>query len=93
MSHQNANHDGVGNSIGMQHFYPPPRLPQSHWVRYDVDYQTSLPTTVIATVGGVEARIMLGSGAGSSYISSNLLTALNLKPYRTERRVIEQMFR
>ena len=35
---------------------------------------------------------MLDSGAGSSYISSNLLTKLNLKPYRTERRVIEQMY-
>ena len=48
--------------------------------------------TVITKVGGVQARIMLDSGAGSSYISLSLLTELNLKPYRTERRVIEQMY-
>ena len=35
---------------------------------------------------------MLDSGAGSSYISSNLLTELNLKPYKSERRIIEQMY-
>ena len=57
-----------------------------------VDSQTTLHTTVIAKINGVQAQIMLDSGAGSSYISSNLLTKLNLKPYRTERRVIEQMY-
>ena len=35
---------------------------------------------------------MLDTGAGSSYISSSLLTKLNLKPDRVERRVIEQMY-
>ena len=53
---------------------------------------TTLHATVIAKVGGLQARIMLDSGAGSSYISSSLLTELKLKPYRTERRVIEQMY-
>lgn len=57
-----------------------------------VDTQTTLHATVIAKINGVQARIMLDSGAGSSYISANLLTELNLKPYRTERRVIEQMY-
>ena len=57
-----------------------------------VDTQTTLHATVIAKINGVQARIMLDSGAGSSYISSNLLTELNLKPYKTERRIIEQMF-
>lgn len=57
-----------------------------------VDSQTTLYATVIAKINGVQARTMLDSGAGSSYISSNLLTKLNLKPYRTERRVIEQMY-
>ena len=57
-----------------------------------VDTQTTLHATVIAKINGVQARIMLDSGAGSSYISANLLTELNLKPYRTERRVIEHMY-
>ena len=35
---------------------------------------------------------MLDSGASSSYISANLLTELNIKPYRIERRIIEQMY-
>ena len=50
-----------------------------------VDTQTTLH--VIAKINGVQARIMLDSGAGSSYISSNLLIELNLKPYKTERRI------
>ena len=58
----------------------------------DSQNMCTLHATVIAKVGGVHARIMLDSGAGSSYISSSLLTELNLKPYRTERRVIEQMY-
>ena len=47
---------------------------------------------MIAKVNGVQARIMLDSGAGSSYIRANLLTKLNIRPYRTERRVIEQIY-
>ena len=58
----------------------------------DSQNMCTLHATVIAKVGGVQARIMLDSGAGSSYISSSLLTELKLKPYRTERRVIEQMY-
>ena len=52
------------------------------------DCQTTLHSTVLAKVNGVPARIMLDSGASSSYISANLLTELNIKPYRIERRVI-----
>ena len=58
----------------------------------DSQNMCTLHATVIAKVGGLQARIMLDSGAGSSYISSSLLTELNLKPYRTKRRVIEQMY-
>ena len=46
---------------------------------------------MIAKVNGVQA-CMLESGAGSSYVGANLLTELNIRPYRTERRVIEQMY-
>ena len=56
------------------------------------DCQRTLHSTVVAKVNGVRARIMLDSGASSSYISANLLTELNIKPYRIERRVIEQMY-
>ena len=56
------------------------------------DFQTTLHSTVVAKVNGVQARIMLDSGAGSSYISANLLTKLNIKPCQTERRLIEQMY-
>ena len=35
---------------------------------------------------------MFDTGAGSSYISANLLTKLNIKPRRTENRGIEQMY-
>ena len=51
----------------------------------DSQNMCTLHVTVIAKVGGVQARIMLDS-------SSSLLTELNLKPYWTERRVIEQMY-
>ena len=58
----------------------------------DSQNMCTLHATVIAKVGGVQARIMLDSGTGSSYISSSLLTELNLKLYQTERKVIEQMY-
>ena len=47
---------------------------------------------MLAKVNGVRVRIMLDSGASSSYISANLLTELNIKPHRIERRIIEQMY-
>ena len=43
-----------------------------------------------AKVNGVQIWIMLDSKAGDSYIGSYLLAKLNIKPCRTERRVIEQ---
>ena len=47
---------------------------------------------MVAKVNWIPARIILDSGAGSSYISANLLTKLNLKPYQVERKIIEQMY-
>ena len=81
-----------------RHSRPPTRVPLSHRVGLTgfmmqwILKTCTLHATVIAKVGGLQARIMLDSGAGSSYISSSLLTELKLKPYRTERRVIEQMY-
>lgn len=48
------------------------------------DVQTTLHSLVLAKVSGVQTRIMIDSGAGSSYISANLLTKLNIKPCRTD---------
>ena len=67
-------------------------LGPSDWFYGANDRQTTLHSTVVAKVNGLRARIMLDSGASSSYISANLLTELNIKPYRIERRVIEQMY-
>ena len=56
------------------------------------DLQTTLHFSVLIKVNSVQTRIMLDSGAGSSYISANLLNKLNIKPCRTESRVIEEMY-
>ena len=53
-----------------------------------IQEQTTLPATVLAEAHGVKAQIMLDAGAGSSYISSDLVAGLNLKPQR----VTEQMY-
>ena len=53
---------------------------------------TTVHATIVAKVNGVPARLMVDTGAGSSYICTDLLTKLNLKPSKTERRVIEQMY-
>ena len=56
------------------------------------DHHKTLLFSAPAKVHGVQTRIMLDSGAGSSYISANLMTKLNIKPCRTESRVFEQMY-
>ena len=53
---------------------------------------TTLHAMVRANVGGVQTRVMIDTGAGSSYISTQLITILGIKPVRRETRVIEQMF-
>ena len=51
----------------------------------------TLHPTVMAKVGGRDVRIMIDTGASSSYVCSNI-TALSLKPKRRERRCVEQMY-
>ena len=46
---------------------------------------TTIQPTVIAKVNGEKARIMFDTGAGSSYICTNLLTKLKLKPTQNQR--------
>ena len=43
-------------------------------------------------VNGQEARIMIDTGAGSSYVCSDLITRLEILPIRQETRCIEQMY-
>ena len=57
-----------------------------------LDTSTTLHATVIATVNGIPARIMVDNGASSSYICTNLVTRLHLKPVQAETRSIEQMY-
>ncbi|XP_070537520.1 uncharacterized protein [Ptychodera flava] len=57
-----------------------------------MDHASALHATVIAKVGKEKVRVMFDTGAGSSYICSDLITKLHLKPAKTEQRCIEQMY-
>ena len=57
-----------------------------------LDTSTTLHAPVITMVNGVSARIMIDSGASSSYICTSLVTQLHLKPVQAETRSIEQMY-
>ena len=48
--------------------------------------------SAIVKVGDIDARIAIDTMSGSNYICSDLITKLNLKPKRREKRTIEQMF-
>ena len=52
----------------------------------------TLHPTVVAMVNGEKVRIMLDSGGGSSYVCTDLLAKLNLKPIRREKKTIEQLY-
>ena len=52
---------------------------------------TTLHGTVLAKVGTQTVRVMLDTGAGSSYICTEVITEQRLKQVRKERRCIEQM--
>ena len=53
---------------------------------------TTIHATLMAKVNGRDARIMLDSGAESSYICTDLIRELSIRPFKTERRAIEQMY-
>ena len=48
--------------------------------------------SALVHVENLEARLVVDTLSGSSYIGSDLISTLNLKPKRKERRSIEQMF-
>ena len=60
-----------------------------------MNHASTLHATVLAKIGQEEVCVMFdsdaGSPAGSSYLCTNVITKLNLKPARKERRCIEQM--
>ena len=55
-------------------------------------HASTLHPTVQAKVGPETVRVMFDSGAGSSYLCTDVITKLNLTPTRREQRCIEQMF-
>ena len=52
----------------------------------------TLHPTVLAKIGTETVQVMFDSGAGSSYLSMDVTTKLDMKPSRKEQRCIEQMF-
>ncbi len=52
---------------------------------------TTLHGTVLAKIGTQTVRVMFDTGAGSSYVCTEVITKQRLKPVRKERRCIEQM--
>jgi len=53
---------------------------------------TTLHPTVVAKVGSLDVRVMIDTGASSSYVCSDIITELSLQPKRREQRCIEQMY-
>ena len=53
---------------------------------------TTLHPTVVAKVGSLDVRVMIDTGASSSYVCSDIITELSLKRKRREQRCIEQMY-
>ena len=53
---------------------------------------STLHPTLLAKVGSETVRVMFDSGAGSSYVCTEVITKLNLRPTRKEQRCIKQMF-
>ena len=65
---------------------------QSGMGKRAIDTSSTLHATIMAKVNGTPARIMIDSGARSSYICTQLITKLHLKPVSLETRNIEQMY-
>ena len=57
-----------------------------------MNHASTLHATVLAKIGEEEVRVMFDSDAGSSYLCTDVITKLNLKPARKEQRCIEQMY-
>lgn len=56
------------------------------------EHVSAIHPTLTATLNGQKVRIMIDTGASSSYICTEMITRLGLKPIRKEKRNIEQMY-
>ena len=54
-----------------------------------MNHASTLHPTVLVKIGEEEVRLMFDSGAGSSYLCTDVITKLKLKPVRKEQRCIE----
>ena len=57
-----------------------------------MNHASTLHPTVLAKIGEEEVCVMFDSGTRSSYLCTDVITKLNLKPARKEKRCIEQMY-
>ena len=57
-----------------------------------INHESTLHPTVLAKTGEEELRMMFDLGARSSYLCTDVITKLHLKPVRKEQRCIEQMY-
>ena len=53
---------------------------------------SAIHPTLLANVEGKQVRLMIDTGASSSYICTDVITKLGLQPARKEKRCIEQMY-
>ena len=59
---------------------------------YKGNGQSVVHPSALAMVKNQETRVVIDTLSSSNYIGSKLISKLNLKPKRNERRDIEQMF-
>ena len=57
-----------------------------------MNHTSTLHPTVLAKIGGEEVHVMFASGTGRSYLCTDVITKLKLKPVRKEQRCIRQMY-
>ena len=58
-----------------------------------LENSTTIYPTLFATVREETVRVMVDTAATISYVYTNLITKLGIKPVRREQRCIEQMYR
>ena len=58
-----------------------------------LENSTTIYPTLFATVREETVRVMVDTAATISYVYTNLITKLGMKPVRREQRCIEQMYR
>lgn len=57
-----------------------------------MNHASTLHPTVLVKIGKEEVRVMLDSGAGSSYLCTDVITKLKLKPVKKEQRCMTDVW-